>query len=218
MKNIKAKNYYPPAEENINIISHAVGFILSIIASVFLLIHANMHGDIWHIVSFGIFGASMMILYASSAFYHSVKTSKLRNRSNIVDHASIYLLIAGTYTPFTLITLKGMIGWVIFGISWGMALTGIILKLFFTGKFKLISTIVYVIMGWIIVFAIKPLIHNLPLEGVSWLFAGGIAYTIGAFLYSIKKIKFNHAIFHILVLIGSFCHFISVFFYVLPGE
>jgi hemolysin III len=218
MKDMETKHYYPPAEENINIISHAAGFILSVIASVFLLIHANMNGNIRHIVSFGIFGASLMILYASSAFYHSVKTTKLRNRLNIVDHASIYVLIAGTYTPFTLVTLKGMIGWVIFGISWGMALTGIILKLFFTGKFDLISTIMYVVMGWIIVFAIKPLTHNLPSEGVFWLFAGGISYTIGAVLYSIDKIKFNHAIFHILVLAGSFCHFMSVFFYVLPNE
>ncbi|MGE0087365.1 MAG: hemolysin III family protein [Desulfococcaceae bacterium] len=218
MKNMEAGNYYPPAEENINIISHAAGFILSIIASVFLLIHANLHGNIWHIVSFGIFGASLMILYAASAFYHSAKMSKLRKKLNIVDHASIYVLIAGTYTPFTLVTLKGMIGWVIFGISWGMALTGIILKLFFTGKFDLISTIMYVLMGWIIIFAIKPLAQNLPSEGVFWLFAGGISYTIGAVLYSIDKIKFNHAIFHIFVLMGSFCHFMSVFFYVLPGE
>ena len=137
---------------------------------------------------------------------------------NIIDHVSIYVLIAGTYTPFTLVTLKGAIGWVIFGISWGLALMGIILKLFFTGKYDLISTIMYVFMGWVIVFAIKPLIHHLPLEGLLWLFAGGISYTIGAILYSINKIKFNHAIFHVLVLIGSFCHFVSVFFYVLPSE
>jgi hemolysin III len=136
----------------------------------------------------------------------------------IIDHASIYVLIAGTYTPFTLVTLNGTIGWVIFGTSWGLALTGIILKLFFTGKYDLISTIMYVLMGWVIVFAIKPLINNLPLEGLLWLFAGGISYTIGAILYSIKKIKFNHAIFHMFVLIGSFCHFMSVFFYVLPSE
>ncbi len=218
MKDMESKNYYSPAEENINIISHTIGFILSMIASVFLLIHANLHGTALHIVSFGIFGVSLMILYAASAFYHSVKTAKVRNRWNIIDHASIYVLIAGTYTPFTLVTLKGMIGWVFFGISWGMALTGIILKLFFTGKFDLLSTIMYVLMGWIIIFAIKPLVHNLPSEGVFWLFAGGISYTVGAVLYSIDKIKFNHAIFHIFVLMGSFCHFMSVFFYVLPDE
>ncbi|MCH7673779.1 hemolysin III family protein [candidate division KSB1 bacterium] len=203
-------------EEKINIISHAVGFILSIVALVLLVTHANLHGDVWHIVSFSIFGASLIILYAASTFYHNAKKPELRNRLKIIDHAAIYVLIAGSYTPFTLVTLQGTIGWVIFGTSWGLALTGIILKLFFTGKYNLISTLMYVFMGWVIVFAIKPLINNLPLEGLFWLFAGGMAYTIGAILYSIKKIKLNHAIFHLFVLMGSFSHFVSVFFYVLP--
>jgi hemolysin III len=218
MKDIEEIEYYSPIEEKINIISHTTGFILSIVAFVLLVMHASLHGDVWQIVSFSIFGASLIILYGASTLYHSAKNPLLRNKLNIIDHASIYVLIAGTYTPFTLVTLKGTIGWVIFGISWGLALTGIILKLFFTGKYDLISTIMYVFMGWVIVFAIKPLIHHLPFEGLLWLFAGGISYTIGAILYSIKKIKFNHAIFHILVLIGSFCHFVSVFFYVLPSE
>jgi len=218
MKDIEEIEYYSPIEEKINIISHTTGFILSIVAFVLLVMHASLHGDVWQIVSFGIFGASLIILYGASTLYHSAKNPLLRNKLNIIDHASIYVLIAGTYTPFTLVTLKGTIGWVIFGISWGLALTGIILKLFFTGKYDLISTIMYVFMGWVIVFAIKPLIHHLPFEGLLWLFAGGISYTIGAILYSIKKIKFNHAIFHILVLIGSFCHFVSVFFYVLPSD
>ena len=217
MRDIDGIKYYSPIEEKINIISHAIGFILSIVAWVLLVTHATWHGDVWHIVSFSIFGASLIILYAASSFYHSAKKSELRNRLNIIDHASIYVLIAGTYTPFTLVTLKGTIGWVIFGISWGLALTGIILKLFFTGKYNLMSTIMYVLMGWVIVFAIKPLINNLPLAGLLWLVAGGISYTIGAILYGIKKIKFNHAIFHMFVLMGSFCHFMSVYFYVLPG-
>ena len=208
--------YYSPIEEKINIISHAIGFILSIVALVLLVTHANLHGDVWHIVSFSIFGASLIILYAASTFYHNAKKPELRNRLKIIDHAAIYVLIAGSYTPFTLVTLQGTIGWVIFGTSWGLALTGIILKLFFTGKYNLISTLMYVFMGWVIIFAIKPLINNLPLAGLFWLFAGGMAYTIGAILYSIKKIKFNHAIFHVFVLMGSFSHFVSVFFYVLP--
>ncbi len=218
MKDIVGIKYYSPIEEKINIISHAIGLILSIVALVLLATHANLHGDLWHIVSFSIFGTSLVILYTASILYHSTKKSELRHRLKIVDHASIYVLIAGTYTPFTLVTLNSTIGWVIFGISWGLALSGIILKLFFTGKYNLISTIMYVLMGWVIVFAIKPLINNLPLEGLFWLFAGGISYTIGAILYSIKKIKFNHAIFHVFVLFGSFCHFMSVFFYVLPGD
>ena len=184
----------------------------------FLVRHANLHGNIWHIVSFSIFGASLITLYAASTFYHSAKEPELRKKLKIFDHASIYALIAGTYTPFTLVTLKGTIGWVIFGISWGLALTGIVLKLFFTGKYDLISTIMYILMGWVIIFAIKPLINNLPIEGLLWLFAGGISYTFGAIIYSISKIKFNHAIFHMFVLAGSFCHFLSLFFYVLPDE
>ncbi len=218
MKDLEEIKYYSPIEEKINIISHAIGLFLSIVAFVLLVTHTNLHGDVWHIVIFGIFGASLIILYAASTSYHSAKKPELRNRLKIIDHASIYVLIAGTYTPFTLVTLKDTIGWVIFGISWGLALTGIILKLFFAGKYNLISTIMYVLMGWVIVFAIKPLINNLPLQGLLWLFAGGIFYTIGAILYSIKKIKFNHAIFHMFVLNGSFCQFMSVFFYVLPSE
>jgi len=218
MKDIEKINYYSPIEEKINIISHGIGFILSIVAFMLLVTHATLHGDVWHIVSFSIFGVSLITLYAASTFYHSAKKLELRSRLKVIDHASIYILIAGTYTPFTLVILNGTIGWVIFGTSWGLALTGIILKLFFTGKYNLISTLMYVLMGWVIVFAIKPLINNLPLEGLLWLLAGGISYTIGAILYSIKKIKFNHAIFHMFVLIGSFCQFMSVFFYVLPSK
>ena len=218
MKDLEGIKYYSQIEERINIYSHAAGFILSIVALILLVTHANLHGTVLHVVSFSIFGASLIILYAASTLYHSAKEPELRNRLKIIDHASIYVLIAGSYTPLTLVTLHGTIGWVVFGTSWGLALTGIILKLFFTGKYNLISTIMYVLMGWVIVFAIKPLINNLPLKGLLWLFAGGMSYTIGAVLYSIKKIKFNHAIFHMFVLMGSFCHFMSVFFYVLPGE
>ena len=210
--------YYSPIEEKINIISHGLAFILSIVAFVLLVTHANLYGNVWHIVSFSIFGASLIILFAASTFYHSAKKPEFRSRLRIIDHASIYVLIAGTYTPFSLVTLNGPTGWTIFGISWGLALTGIILKLFFTGKYKLISTLMYILMGWIIIFVIKPVMNNLSLEGLLWLVAGGLAYTIGAILYSIKNIKFNHAIFHVFVLIGSVCHFVSVFFYVLPGE
>jgi hemolysin III len=183
---------------------------------VLLVLHASKYGDAWHIVSFGIFGASLIILFAASTIYHSAKDPLSRARLRIVDHASIYILIAGTYTPFTLVTLNGPIGWSIFAITWGMALSGIVLKLFFTGRYELISTLMYVFMGWIIVFAISPLIDRLSSDGLFWLVAGGIAYTVGAILYGIKKIKFNHAIFHVFVLIGAFCHFVAVYFYVLP--
>jgi len=206
---------YSEQEERLNIATHAFGLALSLAALPLLVVRASLYGNAWHIVSFSIFGASLVILYAASTLYHSANKARLRKRLNILDHATIYVLIAGTYTPFTIVTLNGTIGWVIFGISWGLALTGVILKLFFTGRYNLLSTIMYVLMGWVIVFAIKPLVNNLPTEGLIWLFAGGISYTVGAILYSLQKIKFNHAIFHVFVLIGSFCHFISVYYYVL---
>ena len=216
MPDAQAVKFYPPLEEKINIYSHALGFLLSLVATVLLVNHAMTDGTVWHVVSFSIFGASLVVLFAASAIYHSATQPAARSRLRIVDHATIYILIAGTYTPFTLVTLNGSIGWIIFSVSWAMALAGIILKLFFTGRFKLLSTLMYVFMGWMIVFAIKPLMADLPAAGLQWLVGGGIAYTVGAVLYSIKKIKFNHAIFHLFVLLGAFCHFMAVYFYVLP--
>jgi hemolysin III len=214
MKN-KHITYYDLPEEKINIITHAIGLLLSIAALVLLIIHASSNGSARHIVSFTIFGASMILLYSASTLYHYSQKPDIRRKLNILDHASIYVLIAGTYTPFTLVTLKGALGWSIFGVTWGIALAGVFLKLFYTGKYDKISTIAYVAMGWIIIFAVKPLIENLPINGLYWLLAGGILYTIGAVLYSIKKIKFNHAIFHVFVLLGSFSHFMAIYFYVL---
>ena len=218
MKELAEAKYYPPLEEKINVTTHAFGLLLSIVALVFLLIRASVYGNTRSIVSFAVFGLSLVILYAVSTLYHSAKKPESRSRLRIYDHASIYVLIAGTYTPFTLITLNGTTGWVIFGISWGLAISGIILKLFFTGKYHLLSTLMYIFMGWVIVFAINPLIENLSSPGLLWLLAGGVAYTAGAVLYSVSKIRFNHAIFHIFVLIGSFSHFMSVYFHVLPIE
>ncbi|AMC11324.1 hemolysin D [Lutibacter profundi] len=208
--------YYEPKEEKLNVISHAIGLVLSVVALVLLVVFASLEGTTKHIVSFSIYGASLIVLYAASTFYHYVQKPKLRYRLNVFDHSAIYILIAGTYTPFTLVVLKGWVGWTIFGVSWGLALTGIVLKLFFTGKYDKISTFAYVLMGWVVIFAIKPLVQNLPFEGLMWLLAGGVFYTVGAILYSIKNLKYNHAIFHIFVLLGSFSHFIAVFFYVLP--
>jgi len=206
---------YSPLEEMTNIISHAIGLVLSIVALLLMLFRASDSGNTLHIVSAAIFGASLIALYAASTMYHSAKDPNVRSRLRINDHATIYILIAGTYTPFTLITLNGWVGWTIFGVSWGMAIAGVVLKLFLTGRYNVLSTMMYVLMGWIIIFAVKPLINSLSSEGLFWLVAGGVAYTTGAVIYSIKKIKFNHAIFHLFVLLGSSCHFISVYFYVL---
>ena len=216
MSETSTLKHYSPAEEKTNIISHAIGLVLSIVALVLLVLRASLYGDILQLVSVSIFGVSLIALYAASTLYHSAKDPAVRTRLRIIDHATIYVLIAGTYTPLTLISLGGTVGWVIFSASWAMAFTGISLKVFFTGKFDLLSTLMYVFMGWIIVFAIKPLMDNMSSEGLFWLFAGGVAYTTGAIIYSIKKVPFNHAIFHLFVLLGSFCHFVSVYFYVLP--
>jgi len=208
-------NHYSPLEEKTNIFSHAIGLALSVVGTLLMLFRASGSGDILHIIGAGIFGASLIALYAASTLYHSAKDPKARARLRINDHATIYILIAGTYTPFTLVALNGWVGWTVFGVSWGMALAGVILKLFFTGRYTVLSTLMYVFMGWIIIFAIGPLVNNLSPEGLFWLIAGGVAYTTGAVIYSIKQVHFNHAIFHLFVLLGSFCHFISVYFYVL---
>lgn len=208
---------YSKIEEKLNIRSHALGLILSVFGCYFLILQALKHDNIKNILSVVVFGLSLIILYAASTLYHCTTNQQKRKNYQIFDHIAIYILIAGTYTPFTLIVLKGVIGWSIFIISWSFALIGITLKIFFTGKYDLISTAMYVFMGWLIIFAIKPLIQQLPQVGLYWLVAGGIAYTFGAIIYSLSKIKFNHAIFHLFVLIGSLCHFISVYFYVLPS-
>mgnify|MGYP001824469204 CR=1 FL=1 len=208
--------FYTPLEERLNIASHAMGLVLSLLGLVLLLLRAIPYGNALNTVSVAIYGASMIALYAASTAYHSSTKPDIRRRLRVVDHASIYVLISGTYTPFMLITLKGAIGWTLFAITWGMALTGITLKLFFTGRFNLLSTLMYVFMGWLIIFAIKPMIAAMPPGGMIWLVAGGLAYTFGALLYAIKSIPYNHAIFHLFVLAGSICHFIAVYEYVLP--
>ena len=206
--------FYSPTEEKLNIWSHAFGIFLSIIALVLLIIKAVQQDNIWMMISFPIFGVSLILLYLASTLYHASKEPQKRFKLKVFDHAAIYVLIAGSYTPFTLVSLNGKTGWLIFSMVWVMAFTGIILKLFFTGKFKIVSTAMYVLMGWLIVFYFQDLTASLHEKGVFYLILGGVLYTIGAILYSIKKIKFNHAIFHFFVLAGSFCHFLSIYLYV----
>ena len=206
--------FYSPTEEKLNIWSHAFGIFLSIIALVLLIIKAVQQENIWMMISFPIFGVSLILLYLASTLYHASKEPQKRFKLKVFDHAAIYVLIAGSYTPFTLVSLNGETGWLIFSMVWVMAFTGIILKLFFTGKFKIVSTAMYVLMGWLIVFYFQDLTAHLHEKGVFYLILGGVLYTIGAILYSIKKIKFNHAIFHFFVLAGSFCHFLSIYLYV----
>jgi len=210
--NYKPK-YYSPAEEKLNVWSHGLGIILSIVALIALLRNAILFGDSWHMLAYIIYGASQIAIFTASTLYHSAKIPVYRYRLNIFDHAAIYLSIAGSYTPFTLITIRGPWGWAVFITVWLVAAIGIILKLYFTGRFKLLSTIGYVAMGSIIIIAIKPLIKNLAFEGLIWLATGGTLYLIGAVLYQIKSIPYNHAIFHFFVLIAAICHFISIYIY-----
>ena len=202
---------YSKNEERLNVLSHGLGLALSIVAFPFLILKSLDYAGFWEISSFIIYGLSMMILYAASTFYHAEKNPKRRRKLNIFDHAAIYLLIAGSYSPFCIVGLDSSLGWYMFLFVWLFALTGVILKLFFTGKFEKISTAMYLLMGWQVMFFIRPLMNSLSEEGFQMLVAGGVFYSVGAILYSIQKIPFNHAIFHVFVLLGSFCHFVSIY-------
>jgi hemolysin III len=206
---------YNLKEELYNILTHGLGFLMSIPALVFLVVFASLQGTAWHVVSFTIFGVSLVLLYFASTVFHMSTDPELRKRLKVFDHSAIFLLIAGTYTPFTLVVLNGPWGWSLFGVVWGMALAGIVLKLFFTGRYMTLSTVLYVIMGWTILVAIYPLYLAFPGAGMFWLVAGGLSYTIGAVFFLMEKLPYNHVIFHLLVMIGSACHFIAVFWYVL---
>jgi len=214
MSSTKAVKFYPPLEEKLNIGSHVVGAVLSVLALVLLLFKGVESDSLINTTGLLIYGLSLLTLYIASSLYHASKNPTIRSRMRVVDHAAIYVLIAGTYTPYMLITLPGTLGYSILVVAWVMALVGVVLKIFYTGHFEVLSTSLYILMGWAIVFAIKPLAANLSPEGLYWLIAGGIAYTVGAILYAIKHIPYNHAIFHVFVLLGSTCHFISVYFHV----
>ena len=202
---------YSKREEQLNIVSHGFGLFLSIVAFPFLILKAFDFEGFWKPISFIIYGLSMIILYAASTFYHAAKHPTKRRKLNIFDHAAIYVLIAGSYSPFCLVALNSKLGWYMFLFVWLFALVGIILKLFFTGKFNKISTAMYLLMGWQVMFFIKPLSASLTEKGFQFLVAGGIFYSVGAILYSIKQIPYNHAIFHLFVLLGSFSHFLAIY-------
>ncbi len=207
--------YYRAKEEWLNVVTHLLGLLLSIAALALMVTFASLYGNAWHIVSFSIFGSSLVILYLASTLYHAARKRKVREKLNVFDHAAIYVLIAGTYTPYALVTLNGAIGWVLFGITWGLAVAGVVLKLFYTGRFEKLSTASYILMGWVAVIAAKPLIENLSDGGLLYLVLGGVCYTIGAIFYSFRNLPYNHAIFHVWVLAGSILHFVSIFFFVL---
>ncbi|EAQ43144.1 hemolysin III family protein [Polaribacter sp. MED152] len=202
---------YSTKEEKLNIFSHGLGLVLSVVAFPFLVYKSFDFTGFWQPLSFIIYGLSMIVLYAASTFYHAAKEPKKRRKLNIFDHAAIYVLIAGSYSPFCLVGLNSDLGWYMFLFVWLFALTGIILKLFFTGRFDKVSTAMYLLMGWQVMFFIKPLMESISSENFYYLLAGGVFYSIGAVLYSIKRMPYNHAIFHVFVLLGSFSHFLGIY-------
>lgn len=207
---------YSFLEEVFNSVTHGIGILVSIAALVLMVFFSYRHGSTLHIVSTAVFGTTLVLLYTASTLYHSFQKPRLKRVFKIMDHSCIYALIAGTYTPFVLVTLRGALGWTIFGIVWSLTVLGILFKVFFINRFKIISTLAYVFMGWIIVVAVKPLVQALPGSAIAWIVAGGVIYTLGTIFYSWKKIPFNHAIWHSFVLAGSACHVCAVMFYVIP--
>lgn len=201
-------------EEFWNTLTHGLGALLGIVALVLLIVYETQKTD-FSLFSAIVYGISIIILFTASAFYHSVNNKKQKHYLRIIDHISIYLLIAGTYTPVLLITLKDSLGWPLFWTVWGIAAFGVILKLFFTGRFETFSTLLYVVMGWLIVFDFFTLKQLLPVEAMYLLFAGGAAYTLGIIFYAFEKIPYNHVIWHVFVLAGAICHFFMVFLYVI---
>ncbi len=209
---------YTRREEVANAITHGIGTVLSIVALVLLIVFSSLKGTPWHIVSFTIYGASMLILYLNSTLVHSFRDGKVKDLFEIFDHSSIYLYIAGSYTPFMLVAIRGPLGWSLFGIVWGFAILGCFFKAYFVKRFLFMSTIFYILMGWMIVIAWVPLTAAIPSGGIMLLALGGIMFTLGTVFYVWRGFPYHHAIWHLFVLAGSILHFFSVFLYLLPNQ
>jgi hemolysin III len=203
-------------EEIANAITHGIGLLLSIAGFVVLLVLVALRGNAWHMVACSIYGATLICLYTASTLYHAVISPRVKRALRIFDHSAIYLLIAGTYTPFLLVSLRGPWGWSLFGVIWGLALVGVLFKFWFVERFAILSTAVYIAMGWLVVIAAKPVISHLPLTAIIWLLAGGLAYTGGVIFFAAKRIPYSHAIWHLFVLAGSICHYFAVLATMIP--
>ncbi|MGO9274386.1 MAG: PAQR family membrane homeostasis protein TrhA [Terriglobia bacterium] len=199
-----------------NATTHGFGLALSIAGAIVLISDSILHGSVWHIVACSVYAASLVLLYLSSTLYHTFIAQPYKRMFRILDHSAIYFLIAGTYTPFTMVSLRGRWGWTLLGVLWGLALCGVALKLVAIGRFPAVSIAVYILMGWMGIISIKPLLAAISLRGFLWVVAGGILYTGGVLFYKAKKMAYNHAIWHLFVMGGSACHYFAVVFYVLP--
>lgn len=197
-------------EEIANAVTHGIGAVLSIAALVLLIVFSSLYGNAWHVVSFTIFGSTMLLMYICSTLLHSLPIGKAKNVFEVLDHSSIYFFIAGTYTPFLFIMIDGWISWLLFALVWTLAIGGTIFKAFFVKRFIVPSTMLYLLMGWLIVFAWKPLIANLPTNAMIFLVLGGILYTVGSIFYMWRGFKFHHAVWHLFVVAGSAMHFFSI--------
>ncbi|MCH2552616.1 MAG: hemolysin III family protein [Alcanivorax sp.] len=208
---------YPLIEEVINSLTHAIGLLLSIAGTAVLVASASVQGDPWKIVSFSVFGASLALLYGASMLYHGSRRPHWRAIYKMLDHCAIFALIAGTYTPFLLVNMRGTVGWTLFGVIWGLAFTGIILKLRFGNRYKLARVGIYLAMGWLVMFASGELMDTVSPLGFWLLLAGGITYTAGVVFYLADRLPYNHAIWHLFVVGGSVCHFYAIYYAVLPA-
>jgi len=207
---------YSIGEEIANSITHGIGILLAIAALGILTAFAGAYGDVWHVVSVSIYSTTLVLLYTASTLYHSIQNPHAKDILQVLDHSAIYLLIAGTYTPFALVSLRGPWGWWLFGVIWGLAVLGVVFQLSLLRRWRAVSLCLYIGMGWVVVVAIKPLIASVATGGIVFLVLGGLAYTVGVLFYCWEKLKFHHAIWHLFVLAGSILHFFSVLFYVVP--
>jgi len=204
---------YPLGDILANSITHGVGAALAIGGSVYLIVVAA-RGSVWQIVSCSIFAATLILVYVFSTLYHSLVRTRARHVFQIFDHSAIYLLIAGTYTPFTLVTLRGPVGWVLFAIVWATAIAGVVFKCLAIGRFAVASAIIYLLQGWFIVLAVRPLALAIGWKGMSWVIAGGLAYSLGVLFFALDRFRYFHAIWHVFVLAGSIAHYFAILFHV----
>ena len=205
-------------EELASALTHGVGATAALAGGAVLVTLAALYGDGWQLSAAIVFGITLLLLYVASTLYHAIQHPVMKGRLKVVDHCAIYLLIAGTYTPFTLIGLRGPLGWWLFGTIWALAVFGVIFKLFYTGRFKLVSTLVYIAMGWLVILAAKPVMRALDPWTFGWLLGGGVAYTLGTFFYHRPKLAYSHAVRHLFVIAGSVCHYIAVMAQVVSGR
>jgi hemolysin III len=204
-------------QEIANSVTHGIGALMAIGALVLLVVFASLRGTARHVVGASLFGSALVLLYVMSTIYHALRAPRAKAVFKVLDHSAIFLLIAGTYTPFCLATLRGAWGWTIFGLVWGLATLGITFKSIFIHRMKSLSTAIYLLMGWIVLIALVPLCRALSVGGLMWLFGGGLCYSLGAVIYSRKSWRFHHAIWHLFVMAGSLCHFFAVLWHVIPA-